>query len=596
MARCRLLYDDNINIAALAKEAKRGDRVIALTLEAASKLTAAGFDYFAVNNIVPHARVCELAHKAQELMVRFAATSCKPELLDGIAWGTLLHEDGQLAFFRELVFAQELGRDLLSWGFDEYIWYGEASPPPHTPAFAMVRTLQGTLGSRFKSAHTLFLPSDFFHRVGRRVTSSLMRPVRPRNNGAAQHSKYVAIFSTTQWERFTEPLCNLRGSGHDIAVWYLGEIPRKLQAWAEAKAMPLYSVPYPITLDSDIKLYFGEQYGRWQEARRFQLADEFDLQALELPGLEPHFEQVFQYTLAHAAQWGRSLYADLLHARPALVLGTAAFTYMTALADAVARKAQITTLALSHTFVSRDYGIVPTDFLTCHNRFEREHFRHAFPRDERVVFCKDFSNTLSYVATTESRALNSHTVAVLTAAPTENKTAMSTVDVEPFLTTFAELAEPPQDLKVALVFKSHPRFDISKLVPVPLQQIWSANASVHDLLAQAWVIVLCNHYGGVFVEAMMTGKPVILLDSAGYCFPFLEQRGKEACRVVSDASELWGVLRELYESEKVYAELAEQSKNFRDWYLTGSEMTLANVIDELHLRGTTVGQTDTHTL
>jgi hypothetical protein len=66
---------------------------------------------------------------------------------------------------------------------------------------------------------------------------------------------------------------------------------------------------------------------------------------------EPWFKRLFAYTLPRTVEWGRTLRGFLESARPEVLVGSAAYTYMTQFPYHVARETGIPSLALSHTFV-----------------------------------------------------------------------------------------------------------------------------------------------------------------------------------------------------------------------------------------------------
>ncbi len=107
------------------------------------------------------------------------------------------------------------------------------------------------------------------------------------------------------------------------------------------------------------------------------------------------------------------------------------------------------------------------------------------------------------------------------------------------------------------------------------------SASVIELIEKAWVIVLGNRYGSVAVQAAMSGKPLIFLDSARLFWPYTNQVAFSAGEVVGDMETFWGLLRRLKDSPAAYQELSERCKRFRASYLQPVTQTLAGCIRSL---------------
>lgn len=579
---------------------KQSDKAMALTLGAATRLAKGGIEPLWVTDLVEHTRACELSLTAQNVAERFAAQACgggahvPAERLDNVDWGRILLEDNEIAFFREMVIGAELARAVLRAGFNEVVWSDRSDYPPYMPQFALLETMASILGPRLSFAKRR--PGLREHAMRHLRQNGLWELVRRRQAPRGQrklvsdrgesHCEVVAIFSRNHWERYSEPLGRMRQQyGKDIEVWNLGSAPSGLREWGLRTDTRIEEVPYPQRVANGISEFFSARLAWWIDAGLQDVARETGCREIENTALVPHWQSIFSYTLAHAAQWGRMLQDKLKITAPHWVVGSAAFTYLTELPYLIARELGIATVALSHTYVSRDYGFIGSGWLACRNRFERLNFRRAFPIDDRVMFCYDASNSLSYSATEKGTPpANANVVTILTAAPIDDERAMSTVDSRKFWEGLNELGRVPEDLgELDLVLKSHPRFDISRMVQARNEaiRVSPANASVRELLEQSWVVVLWNHFGGVVVEAIQTGKPVVFVDTAGYCQPYLEFHAFEAGVVVHRTEELWSVLRDILRSQTSYRRLQKRCQHFRAEYL---EPTTRTVTDELGCR------------
>jgi hypothetical protein len=179
-------------------------------------------------------------------------------------------------------------------------------------------------------------------------------------------------------------------------------------------------------------------------------------------------------------------------------------------------------------------------------------------------------------------------VAFLTADPDYSGSLMPTADRRAFLETLTEIYSIPPDLaNLRILIKSHPRGDISPLLqelsphPPPNVTVINPLKSVIELLEKAWVVVLGNHYGGVVVQAVLSGKPLIFLNSARPFWPFTEKLGFAAGEVIEDVTNLWNLLRELQNSLPRYQELEARCRRFREDYLQPVTESLSQHIRSL---------------
>ncbi|HEY6329860.1 MAG TPA: hypothetical protein VI756_11030, partial [Blastocatellia bacterium] len=207
---------------------------------------------------------------------------------------------------------------------------------------------------------------------------------------------------------------------------------------------------------------------------------------------------------------------------------------------------------------------------------------------ERVVYCQNSSNPISYVAT-ERPALKNGTrpiVVVLTALSTLDGLVMPDVDIKAFWSTINSIIEPPPEFSdLHFVIKSHPRFDITPLLDGRISQdnveIFPALGSVTQLLNQAWVIVICNHYGGVVADSMASGVPLLFLNPARFFYPNFDPVGEQAGESVADMAAFWQTLNRLKRSQDFYAELVVRCDTFRGKYIEGSGHRLPEQLTQL---------------
>jgi hypothetical protein len=253
----------------------------------------------------------------------------------------------------------------------------------------------------------------------------------------------------------------------------------------------------------------------------------------------------------------------------------------------VAEKLGISSIALPHSYVQYGDGVIGASYLACRNRLERLNFQRPFPDDGRILYCSNAGNALSYSAEPKHKYdyPDRRTVAFLTAHPDYAGSLMPTADRSAFLESLKSLLLlPPEFNDLTFVVKSHPRGDVTPLLrngmahkPANLILLDPA-APVVDLIEKAWVIVLGNHYGSVVIQAVMSGKPLIFLDSAKSFWPYTDKIAFAAGEVVEDMEGFRNLLRKLKDSPARYQELSDRCQKFKTTYLQPATQTLSQRI------------------
>jgi glycosyltransferase involved in cell wall biosynthesis len=573
---------DDPEPARVAAQLGPEDSVLTLSLRAKLKFGHACPRTLSLNDLIAHDRMCALAVEAQSVLRRFLEVSCWGSRIDGIHWPDIFNDDQQAQYFRDLLLAEDIGAALIKRGVEQMVWTGETNIKPHLALHAFREGLGSIAGANLVTWPPISAPDTLsLQALGSKIQSRLrrIRALALPQEPAPRRCKFVSIFATSEWERFTDPLIDLHNThGEQFQIWYLGSISERLSAWAAAQGITVVSVPYPQSVDSDISLFFAEHWKNWQEGAAKNLAEATGHPVIAGVGLQSHFQQFFTYTLPRTAQWARELEGFLRCAEPELLIGSAAFTYMTAFPYHVSRKLGIRSAALSHTYVSGDGTPVASDYLACRNRFERVGYRRSFPSDDKVIYCENSSNQISYVPR-EKHALGNGSrriVAVLTAYSSLDDVIMPDVDIDAFWSTLESIAAPPAEFDdLYFVFKFHPRFDVARLlsdrISRPNVEIFPALASVTELLDEAWVVVICNHYGGVVADSIATGAPILFLNSARFFYPNIEPIGHEAGETLQAMPAFWEILERLNQSADLYGELAAKCRNFRANYLETTE-------------------------
>lgn len=546
-----------------------------------------------LDDLIPTDSLHSLAERALACRDRFlelaaAGAGLEPDPLPLFQGDELLH------LFREVLYGQRVAEALIEHGFDRIgLLLGEAADGSPTAA-TFSRAVEAALdtageGGRLQRSGGEIGASGGLRVLGRldnlrrklrnRVERLVVRPPRA--------GRCVAAFSSSQWKRFGGALADLRRHfGGDVACWYLGRLDASVRRGMAELGLPLSQVMLPLGVEPEVDTVFERRHRAWLDQGRHRLAEEMACPALAAPALEEVFALLFGFTFRRAGQWMRDLGRHLERHRPELVVGSAAFTYESALPLRVAEELDIPSLALSHSYVSGDHGLMPARHLACRNAFERQGYRHAVSDDRRVLYCHNASDTLSYdvLERPVPSGPERKRVALLTASALLGREVMPLHELGPWVRTLRDLLAPPVELaEIEWVFKFHPRFDVGRQLAasdLPANvRFYPATASVHDLLAESWLAVLVNHVGGVGIDARLAGLPLILLDSANYRYPRVRPESLEPV-TVTGAEALWRLVGDLHRDGARYQALQDHNRAFVEHWLTPSDKSLAQRLAE----------------
>ena len=550
-----------------------------------------------LDRLIPTETFHALADRALRCRDRFLELARGDEALDGPDTLMIFRGDELHYFFREILYAQAAAQALLGAGFERIDFRPGTGGGGPSPGEVFYRALAAAFEAAGEGGRLRRLPGSSVVVAGRGLGLRLGNAWRKLRNRLEPFyarppvaGRCVAIFSSSQWRRFRGALADLRSHyGEGFVFWYLGRIDAAVRRHAAKSGVALSQIPLPPALDTDVVRYFERRHRVWLGVARHRLAEEMACPALAAPGLEGDFELLFRSTLPHAVQWTRVVARHLAATAPELVVGSAAFTQSSAMPLLAAEHLGIPSLALSHTYISGDHGPVPSRWLACRNGFERRGYRRVVAEEQRIVYCRNASDALSYevsaaggpaAGTPAAGGGGRKRVALLTASPQVATGVMPLHELGPWVRTLLALARPPDELaEVEWVFKFHPRFDMSphlEGLDLPANvRVVPATASVHELLAESWLAVLVEHVGGVGIDARLAGVPLVFLDSAHYRFPQVEPRNFEA-EGVANPEALWRLVGELLDEPDQYRQLVEKNRVFVERWLGPADSTLAD--------------------
>jgi hypothetical protein len=591
MKRCFLISGVPYNLSWLKDQVGRADTVIPIGLGDLILLKDCLGNVQSVEDFVPYKEITRLAERANNI-AQLASRRFLGEFFKGYNWPEMCWNT-QLYFFRDILLAEALASSLEDSGFDKICWVGN---PAHHFAyyFATVDTVQSALEFYLGNRLEVFQPSILSRgRSLNRYRETLkhllhfMQKYLLDDKPDISKCQTVAIFTATEWERFTDAIEDLsQGYGKEFNLWYFGGIPEKLKDFVRSRRIKSVSIGYPDTAGKDVKDFFARQWQFWLAERRFSVAEETNCRFLSSDLIQYHFAFYFRTFWPRMAQWGIKLEEYLKIARPDRVISSAAYSHLMAIAYCVALKLGISSVALPHSCVPGGHGILKSSFLVCRNRFERENFRRPFPDDDRVWFCGNGGNELSYTPTQVTIGENGRRIiGILTAEPDSEGSLMVPVHRANFLETWKEMFSPPLDLSdVDILIKSHPRSDISLLLKklnvkgTTNVMVLDSSSPVKELMEKAWVVVLGNHYGGVVAQAIQSGKPLIFLETAKHFWPHMDKLAFEAGEVVEDMAAFWDLIRQLKDSPALHKELSSKCQRFREAYLQPASQTLGKYL------------------
>lgn len=587
MKRCLVLGEATIEADWVHERYGRGNTIVFLRPDANRN----GFEGDSVEPMLRPGQEGELADRGFGAARRFSRAIGHGELLDGIDWAEACRDDNRLVFMRNLFFGYDLARILKAKGFEQVVYLGKTDYPSFSPAQALVTALDVLLGDALQKVMPRQSDKGNFSKLVGKLGSRIRRKVlggKVMPDGGACR-RVVSVLGTTEWERFSGQLEELAaGYGGDYEFWNLGMVGETLREWSKAQSVAVRTVPYPQTTDKDIQSFFDRKWTDWVNEGRRRFAEEWDCELFLRDELNGYFEPLVHYTMAYAAQWGRTLRGFLSVAKPDWLIGSSASTYMCALPFHVARTLGIPSVALPVAYVTAIRDVVASDYLACEDRLQSENYRASFPADERIIYCRGASNRLTYeVAGSRGEGgAAGRTVAILTALPLMTlETGLPPLDVEEFAGTLDALCEPPAKLKgLRFVFKSHPRFDVGPLLErhkgglASNVRVMAAKESLADLLEQAWVVVVWDHYGSVVAEAAASAKPLLFLYCSHFYAPELEMKALDAGMEITGVADFWECLAKLERDEGFYREMMQRARDFKASWLAKSEARLTETL------------------
>lgn len=549
-----------------------------------------------IEDLVPYPRIMELAEQATQMTLSFAQFACQGEMIAGydiprICWQGLEY------FFRDTLLAQELAFALRDAGFERITWVGtKARKPAYYSATndAVIETLSLNLGNAFQVLSPISgLPGlkhidldrlqSGFNFLRERASGLMFQPYKCR---------IAAIFTPREWSRYTDAFDEMaRAYTGDFQIWSMGAVPAEMREWGKQHHVHIANIAYPHNVADDVRAFFRRHWQLWLKERRQAFARVQNCQFLASDDLQYHFEFSFLRIWPRIAQWACRLEREMYEAKLEWVLASSDYVPAYALPHYVSAKLGIPSVALPHTYAPWSGVTTKASFLACRNRFEQISLSRVFPDQSRVWLCRNAANALSYTPKQVRAHPFSHKrlVAILVADEDLRGTLMAKINRAVFLDTLDALCAPTAEFAdLDFVFKSHPRFDLSGLIldlhsrhHSPNVSVLDSATSVTDLVANAWIVVLCNYFGSASVQAIESGKPVIFLNSAQNFWPGAECRALSAGRVVPDMPSFWSVLRELRDSPEQYQQLASQARKFREEYLQPVQQTLATILQTL---------------
>jgi len=595
MRRCFLIPKIDFEVEWLRQNLHPGDCILPLGLSPFAQLKNLLPDVHSVDDWIPYAEIRRLASRAYEVNQVFAAESCRGAVFEGYDWPRICSYM-QDYFFRDVLLAEVLSLRLKA-DFENIIWVGNASQEPCLmlpTANVFASTLSFYLGNHFE---VLNPPGQ--------MAQAMTRVYLKIRNGARLFRKKVvfgkrvslpgchiaAIFPPTEeWERFSEALADLhREFGEQFQLWSLGRVSRRMREWTKKEGIQVVWVPYPDKVGNEVASFFGEHWKHWLSEGRRRFAVKVNCPVLASRNLQYHFEFYFLSIWPRTAAYARVLERYLKRAEARWLIGSTNPTVSYLFPYEVARKLGIQSIALPHGYVQVDDCRIYSSFLACRNKFERGHFRRAFPADTQILYCRNAANELSYLPRKEKQFYTDQKkrVLILTCDPDIPEALMSTVDRRAFINSFTQLVDYPDDLAdFEFLIKSHPRFNLSTLflslgIRSDHVTILDADVSLLDLLEKAWAVAMFNYFGSAAVLAIRAEKPILFLNSAGLFLPPGEEwLAFPAGEVVEDIPSFWSLLRRLKGSPAFYRELQGRCQRFKAEQLEIVEQTLPQRVRE----------------
>lgn len=599
MKRVFLIPETNSDMQWLQEYLGREDRVVCLGQTPFVHLRNALPSVCLLEDLVPYSEIRRLALQADQINGAFASEGCGGALFHGYDWPRVCRTL-QDYFFRDILLAEALADVLKREGLERVIWVGRVTREP-THFLPTSNVVASTFRACLKDRFEVLSPSmhgerrflDCYRGKFENGIRLLKKKVIFSRGQDTLRCDVIAVFPPSdEWQRYTDALVDLhREYGERFQLWSLGQISGSMAVWAKKEGAKVVWIPYPDSVGPEARAFFNLHWNRWKEGRK-HFAEQVGCPALASDELESHFHYVFMKIWPRVAEYARILEKYLAEARPRWLVGSTNPIVPQFLPYHVATRLGIRSIALPHGSVQMGHSLIGSSLLACRTPFERAHFVRSFPEEDRVLYCGDAVNNLSYQINSRKQINDGQkrTVAVLTCDPTTYGSFMPMADRGVFIQAFfrlADLAKTQRD--ITFVIKSHPRWDLSALfqaIPFPSNvTVLDPKASVVDLVERAWVVVMFNHFGSAVVHAIEAEKPVLFLHSAGVFWPHTEWLAFPAGEVVQDVPGIVNLLVRLKDSPEFYQHLQEKCRRFRLEYLQASTDTLPRRIRALEESG-----------
>jgi len=552
-----------------------------------------------VEDRVPYAEIWRLASRSCEINQSFSAESCQGATFDGYDWPRICCAM-QDYFFRDILLAEAISASLRTGGFDRILWVGYPGRDPFLvspTSNVMASALSFYLKDRFdvlRPPHRVWAPViGRCHEKMRNGVRLLRKKMTFSRGIQISRCQVIAIFPPTEeWVRFSEALTELhREYGKAFQLWSVGLYSANMETWASKEGVEIVWVPYPDRVGKEVMSFFRRRWNRWCAGGRQKFAETVGCPVLASEELEYHFKFYFTSVWPRTAEYARILEKYLCIASPEWLVGSTNPIAPQLFPYNVASKLGIRSIAMPHGYVQVGDARIESTLLACRNRFERAHFVRSFPDENRVLYCRNAGNELSYQVKDEKgcSAGQKKMVALLTSDPDVSDAFMSMADRRSFIQAFEQLADLPEDLAdLEFVVKSHPRWDLSAFFrslrfPANMRVV-DPKASLVELTKRAWAIVMFNHFGSATVHAIRSEKPILFLNSAGLFWPHTEWLAFPAGEVVEDVPSLLNLLRRLKGSTSLYQELLHRCQRFKAEHLGPVETTVGQCMRMLEER------------
>jgi hypothetical protein len=589
----------------LLKFSQKGYTLLALDSDAMAAATAVGLDYTLMDNWLGPEKILKALEDATLCESEWYEPARHEFTTDGICWPEFDHV-AMMSFWQNVMIAEASAKSFIDKGCRELRFFGNRfrRPAVFTASSDVCNIVwQYELGEKaVEIKRGRLLPetplAQIRDNVFRRIRGLIGKSgISSRvEDPAFLEESIVLVLGQLEALRF-------RGIVGDLAKSFPGKVaavlggPYKEAAdeMASVLGVPVATgalwplsprwVLFPNLLSSAVDSGLRERFARGYQLALTASRDKPWEKALR------HLKFHFRYYISH--RWpvlhikSFAFWLNLWSRhRPKAVIVTHVWTSYYLSACLAAKRLGIATFLATHGAIQLLPPAIEKLFVMDHVLYEcglqRSIYEKAGVPDAKLFGCRGLIAANEYETQELSRWSGSTGWRVLALLePTGvGSNLVSLISLRAQLEALRALNSPPGDLaeRLDLALKVHPQYQDLEIIAAAggdlVRKVLPPNADLHELIAQASLVLAVNYVGSALVHVLRAGKPVIFLSTEYE--PILKRPDRRfdifarGNVVVRNADQLWAAVREFFADPAIAKRMSLTAASFRKTELDSS--------------------------